>query len=257
MEPPRGDSPATPPMAELLAAAVGVSLQLATTGTVATVAGAMVPPALMAAWRLDQATFAPRLARAGRTIAVASEELGLAVPEIERLSQRDEATTSLVGRVLAASANAATAREKVDALGRVLAKALGDEDRVDEALMLARALDDLEAPHVRTLAALGFRSSQPDARTGEHWWFARIPSPDRDHTLSAFTHVAGGEHVASAVLGVLTRHGLVRQETRTRPDPQYLGERNAPPLRENVWGITELGTICLNLLDVPSPVGDS
>lgn len=241
-------------MAELLAAAAGVSLQLATTGTAATVTGAMLPPALLAAWRLDQLSFAPRLARAARTVEVAGEELNVDVPTIERMAVRDEATTSLVGRVLAASANAATAQEKIDALGRVMALGLSDGDRVDEALMLARALDDLEAPHVRTLTAVGQVRHVRDDEVFE-WHFPSFrPEPwEGDlYSLQQLRDVAGGEQVAPAVIGVLVRHGLLVQSIRRTPNP-HGSLTGKPPMDETpVWSITELGTNCLRLLQVPA-----
>ncbi|MDP9401827.1 MAG: hypothetical protein M3P85_00525, partial [Actinomycetota bacterium] len=144
-----------PGVAELAVAAVGVGLQLATGDEAGTVVGGIVPPALLLAYRLDVASRERRAARAARTLEVATDDLGVDLPGLERLALRDDGRASLVARVMAASANAVTAQEKVEVLGHVLATGLGADDRLDEALLLAAALDDLEAPHVRTLTSLG------------------------------------------------------------------------------------------------------
>jgi hypothetical protein len=129
---------------------------------------------------------------------------------------------------------------------------LGDGDRVDEALMLARALDDLEAPHIRTLTALGHVAR--GGGKGPRWYYLRpIGIGNQDHLRDAYQlhelgRVAGGEHVAPAVLGVLTRHGLLAQAVRQRRDPV---DRHV--VQEQVWSITELGTSCLVLLRAPIP----
>lgn len=140
---------------------------------------------------------------------MACEEPGVDVPELERMAVRDAATTSLVGRVLAASANAATAQEKIDALGRVLAAGLSDDDRLDEALVLAAALDDPEAPHVQVLAVIagqvhwskGTAAQVRMVSEGSGWSGDELKRRLRYYRLTI-----------EAVLATLERHGLFRAD---------------------------------------------
>lgn len=105
-----------------------------------------------------------RVERAARTLERAADVLNVGLAELERLAARDDARTELLARVLAASAHTATAAAKVEALGQVLADGLQDDARLDEALLLAAALHDLEALHVRVLVAVGHVGGEEERR---------------------------------------------------------------------------------------------
>jgi hypothetical protein len=237
----KGESRAS--LRDVALAAVGAGLQLASPGAAGTLAGAVLPPAMLLALRADERARQRRLERAARTLEVAAQELGVGLEEVEQLGLRDEEHTELLMRVLQASACAITAREKVEALGRVLADGLRHDEKFDEALLLAAALGDLEAPHVRTLRGIG--QVWRGRGKGLHWDY-------REHAREWYTTgdmalAAGGSLAAPAVVGVLARHGLVEQATRDRRGINGVE-------REQVWSISALGTKCLVLLRVSCPV---
>lgn len=84
----------------------------------------------------------------------------------EELLDRDQGHAELLARVLQASACAVTAQEKINALGRVLADGLQGPDKLDEALLLAAALNDLERPHVQVLSATAKSGAPITRRSG-------------------------------------------------------------------------------------------
>ena len=75
----------------------------------------------------------------------------------------------LLARVIQAAANGRTA-EKIAALGSLLGRTVQDDTRLDEAFVIAAALDEMEAPHVRLLALVngaGGSDIQPAAHPGK------------------------------------------------------------------------------------------
>lgn len=245
-EPPRPVDP-RPSLRDVVLAAAGASLEVATGGAAGTVVGAVVPPLLGVALRADAAAQQRRLDRVARTMEVAASELGDVRPaRLEELVLQDDARTELLARVLQASACAATAQEKVDALGRVLALGVTDGDRLDEALVLAAALADLEAPHVKVLA----HNARYNSRREQWHHFTRSIRHDQDYTwawsLRDVEYLAGGSAVAPAVVSVLVRHGLVEQLVQDRKGING-------PERHYLYDVTEVGVACLNLLQVQPP----
>lgn len=223
-------------LAELLATTAGVGVQLASEGAAGTLAGAALPVAVLAALRLDAKAAAARLTRAARSVEVAAQELGVEVEELERRAGATEEALSLTARVLAASANAVRADDKIKALGKVLALGLDQDTRMDEALLLAAALEDMEAPHVRMLLKFAHVAFRGDERL----WM-RIGAP----TWRAAPWHSDDATVAP-LLAALTRHGLLEQMTVDRQGVNGV-ERTIG------YDITDLVSQLLVLLEVPVP----
>lgn len=159
---------APPPLRDLALAAVGASLQLASRGAAGVVAGTLVPPLVSLAMRLDERAHARRLEQVNTTLEMAAARAGCAddLKAFEELLDRDQGHAELMARVLQASACAVTAQEKINALGRVLADGLQGPDKLDEALLLAAALNDLERPHVQVLSATAKSGAPITRRSG-------------------------------------------------------------------------------------------
>lgn len=244
-------------LAEAVTAAAGAGLALAAPGAEGALVGAVLPVALMAAYRLDLRAVALRRDRVARTVTRAAEELEVDIGELELRVAATPLGVELAARVFAASANAATARAKVEALGVVLATGLRDDAKFDEAFVLAAALGDLEAPHVRVLAqmAIVVRQTSGDLSWGDP--LPRFHGGDRTHEDVAAA--AGGELVAPAVVAALTRHGLL-VAGQDRPDQMHLlaGAQGAAPV-EPTYKVSHLGVACLRLLmpEVPPERQDS
>ncbi len=126
--------------------------------------------------------------------AITAPDTGL--ERLEQLAAGDAARLELLARVLEA-AQRSTIPDKVEALGHVLASGLGFGDRVDEALVLAAALHDLEAPHVRVLAELHREPVSPVP--------ASYPAPGRPGWTpeQLVAHLPGTRIVLGALLQVL------------------------------------------------------
>lgn len=98
-----------------------------------------------------------------------------------------------------------------------------DHVKFDEALLVAAALGDLEAPHVRVLALV-------NGASGTEW---NRPGSRRVESLENFANEAGGALVLPAITAALVRHGLIEMvegmaavNRRMQPHPD--SARTAP-----------------------------
>lgn len=169
----------------------------------------------------------------GDVVLSAAEQTGGVDREVlfERII-KDPELGSLMARVIAASGST-NLEEKLRGLGRTLGRAIANEDRVDEALCLASALNDMEAPHFRLLRLV--QEPQQGTSPGE--------SGERTigWTRGNMEHVPGLEIVIDSILGVLIRHGLVREVRYAGMRITADGPRYAP---------SSLGELCLALVAV-------
>lgn len=209
---------------ELLGAGVGGALQLAGADPASSTLAAS---AVLVALRLDRANWQHAIGRAARTVTLAAEQMGS--EELERRASADEHHRELTARVLRAAARTPL-EDKLQALAKVLASGLDPDGRVDEALVLVAALDDLEAPHVQVLRLLTNDSPDEDPEHRGFGWLI-------EQTVDA---LPGYALVMPAILSTLSRHGLGRE----------LGMYGGV----NRLAITDLGRRCLDLLSSGSTI---
>jgi hypothetical protein len=164
--------------------------------------GPLLQPALQTAFSVDEKAWRQRALRGARTLQVAAEELDISIDELGSQIGAGPEQAELLARVLEASARTLTLTAKVEALGRVLASGLKDEAKLDEAAMLAAALMDMEAPHVRVLTAIKTKSAAGSGAS-------------RDMLLREF---AGLKFGLANIISVLSRHGLILQRSSV-PNP--------------------------------------
>ncbi len=198
--------------------------------------GAAITPAVALGLRLTREAVVARRGRVERVIDVAASELG-GLDRLDSLVGGDPARLELLARVVEASQRS-TIPDKVDALGRVLATGLSAQDRVDEALVLAAALHDLEAPHVLILAELHREplSSVVAAYRGP----GRLGwTPEQ-----VVARLPGTRIVIDALLQVLRTHGLIRNLNEGEGST-YADLKSGQPR----YAATELGRYCLGLLN--------
>jgi len=233
---------------EMLASAAGAGLGYATTGSPeGTMAGAVLAPAAALAWDIDRAARARRLQRAATALIVSAEESGVGIEDLEERSRRDPETAELLARVIQVAADARMA-EKVSALGRLLGRTVINQVKFDEAFLLAAALEDLEAPHVRLLALVN------GARETE-WYSSGL---GRVGSLEHFAGAAGGSLVLPALAAALVRHGLIEMaegaaglNRRLQLIAAMEAFDSGPPVKDQ-WATTGLGHRCLTLV-LPDP----
>ena len=236
------------------ASVVGAIAGLSVGGPVGAIAGAAIPPVLVAAvskfgdrWHQARlATTVEALEIAGELMNVSPDAvLNTAVTEDERL---------FAGRLLNA-AGLTVNRDKIRTLGRLLAHGLlGDEAVLDEVTLLADALSDLEAPHIRTLALFNTpTSSYRDAEPSWEYTVHRIRTWTWDGLNQALPTFGHGLH---NVLSTLERHGLVSKLEHDlakfyKEIGKSLSSGHSPYLRdlEPWWKLTSLGLRLLELLD--------
>jgi hypothetical protein len=164
---------------------------------------------------------ARKMKRAGSTYSVAAAAAGQSEEELfELIGNGDERLGDMFEETLEAATKTPW-EAKLEVLGRALAMAVTAEDdaEIDHAQLLQRAVADLEPIHARALWLLGQRDKlnpgQPDGIEG---------------LLSkVFPNMAP---VASQVVAVLTRHGLVSE----------------PFYANGVIGLSPLGREILQLL---------
>ena len=223
-------------MAEAVISAAGEVLGEAMGTPEAAAFGVVASVGVMTALRLDSAARAGRVAKAARTIEVAADELGIPVDGLEAKARRSPENIELVARVLAASASTASAAEKIDALGKVLARGLQDDATLDEALLLATVLADIEAPHLRVLALL-VGADPVWGEQGRNEW-RRSSSETPSHRDLA--QMGGGRVAFPAIIATLVRHGLAVEIPTHR--------ENATDVSNRMWVATDLGRTCVELL---------
>lgn len=240
-QPPRAGAVLRSGLPALAADAVTAGAALAVAGPgAATIVG--ISAGARVAWSLSDVARDRFWGRAGRAIDVAADTLGIPADEVGERAQADDARLELVRRVVEA-AGRSTIEEKVDALGRVLARGLdGDDAEVDVAFLLARALDAVEGPHVRVLQALP---------TGEH---DRRPAADELADAAPGTGQAMG-----ALLALLEGQHLVEQHRpgfrdfeRRQTLAVHSGGSSFPMDERRRYSLTDLGRELLALL-TPTP----
>lgn len=129
-------------------------------------------------------------------LAEAAEVVG-GVDELAELIAASPRRVQLAGQAVAAG-SATTMEDKIRALGRCLAAGLDDDALVDPQLLIAAALADIEAPHVKVLRILAEQAPPAAHWTAEELAVAR---PE----LAA---------VVAPVLATLLRHGLIEVDGR-------------------------------------------
>jgi hypothetical protein len=212
------------------AGTAGVVAELALgSGPLGTVAGGLMPVAV----QLTAAVRSRWIRRASQAVQVATDLLDPGVDILDERSPRFDERLELIARVIDAAARA-TLHEKIEALGRVLADGLNDDEHIDEALILASALAVLEAPHVAVLDRLDVQREPP----------AELIVAGRDSTLGwrneHLRHVLPGlSTILENVLAVLSAQGLI---------VDLRGETWSTAQGGPTWKITPLGRRCLFLL---------
>jgi hypothetical protein len=153
---------------------------------------------------------AKRRAQAEQVLAEAAEEIG-SRERLAFLANGDPARLELLARIVEASART-TMADKIHALARALAQGL-QGDTVDEALIVAGALADLEAPHMGLLLAI----ARPPQGAGH---LRRIGWTEYD----VAQHVPGSAAVARSLISTLERHALIERGGGTQgPNPRASG----------------------------------
>lgn len=222
--PPEAPAPVPNTFDKMAAAGFGAIAGMVVAGPVGAAVGAIAAPAaeqLMTRVRLEWT-------RRGEIVLTEAEaEAGLPRDDLlERLALDDE-LQALLARVIAASSATAFERKLV-AQGRVLGRAVSDVLRVDEAVCMAAALNDLEKPHVALLERLN--EPNPDADENSQGW-------SRRQLVTAMPEAA---HLIPNLVGILERHGLA---VDNRGGMTYLDD-----VRPFI--ASDLGRTCLDVLRV-------
>lgn len=151
----------------------------------------------------------------------------------ERLA-RDEPALSLTAETVEAAIRTAVP-EKIGALGRVLANAAHDTAKVDEELLVVRALAQIEAPHISLLALLAgeppFKAVQGHEARALGW------TPDQ-----IANRLPGHTEVLDPLLVTLQSSGLIKAGGS---DTTWDGSLFA----DQQWTATRFGRLCLQRLD--------
>lgn len=155
-------------------------------------------------------------ARAGAVVGVAADERGVDPEQLAAdVLAADEEIRLLAGLAIAAAMRTVN-EDKIRALGRALAHGLDDDARVDEELLIVKALEDLERPHITVLDLMATRMP---------WTFGDAPaldprqSPVEWQVASIERQLPGTQAVLPTVLGALDRHGLI--DTRVDLQPAF------------------------------------
>lgn len=218
-------------------------------GIEGTILGPLATPALVATVRLGLTALIPRWQRGSQVVGAAAAELHVDLDELAARANADPQRLELLARVLEA-AGRTTVEEKIPALGRVLAAGLSNGGNVEEARLLANALDVIEAPHVQLLAAI---HGQPPHPAQPDWLVNTGKSP---HGI--LEKLPGHRPMFEPLVHMLEGQGLVKNIGEAGgqvPNPDdarfghdgvstQSGRRSAEPR----WQVTVLGKRCLQLL---------
>ncbi len=217
---------------ELVAGPAGGLIGYALGGAAGAVAGGLVTPAMLTAWNLGGVALIRRLSRGSRALDIAADELDVGLDILTERATTDDNRLELLARVLEA-AGRTPLEAKIHALGRVLAEGLAPGSNVDEPLILAAALNDIEAPHVQVMQALQVADQTVDGD---------VPGWRDDE----FLHVLpGAAAVIGPILNALEQHDLVRTSSATWPSGHGF-------LRPGPYVLTRLGSQVLELLRAPT-----
>lgn len=227
------DKKRLPPPGDWIGSLASGTLAALSGHPLAALLGQLLVPAFQTVWELDTRGHERRLLRGARTVQVATEELGCGLDELHSTVAGSDPRSELFIRVVEASARTVSAAEKVDALGRVLAMGLSDDARFDEAVLIADALRDLEAPHIKLLAEIHAHPQSamavPDSNTGLAGWSEK-------QLEQRFAELAP---VIAAVVRTLSQHTLIRDVARGTWEGAEGDSR---------WVITAMGEELLGLL---------
>lgn len=185
-----------------------------------------------------------RQENAFRALAYGAAFAGVSEPELVERMSGDAPRLQLLGGVVEASMQA-IAEEKLRALGRVLANAsMGRDDAaLNIDMLLAHALRDLEAPHLRVLNQLVPRRWAPV--DNEPTRFAELgPRMSTKELQAALPPLAPGMH---ALVAILDGHGLV--EKQPIDWNQALGGPFPPTNSDEPWRITSFGLSMILLIE--------
>jgi len=141
------DSPGSDLPLAIAMGSSGVIAAIATGDSPGTTVATAAAPLLVQAAVALRARWA---AKGDRALDVAANHLGVGVDIVLQRSMACADRLELLARVIESSARS-TFEERIDALGRVLAEGLHEGGDVGEALVLARALEVLDEPHVVVL----------------------------------------------------------------------------------------------------------
>lgn len=210
----------------LLSGVVGGVVALAT-GPLAPVTGPAAAAATQGLSRVSIAVWDSRRRKAERLLDTAAEMVGGMDVFLGRALQ-DDNRVELIARVLEAGGRSRL-EDKIPALARVLADGIGEAGDVDEAHVLAAALDAIEGLHVTVLRHMDTNDPVPRTATpGAHLWEL--------HQLAAYFPTLAS---LPNLLAVLSAHGLAVQSGGR----SYPGSTGPP-----IWSVSELGRRCLYLL---------
>ncbi|MDK3258099.1 hypothetical protein [Blastococcus capsensis] len=224
---------------------LGLAIAAASTGTLAdiaagggaagTAAGGLASIGVLVVDRFVGVVRRHRQERAGRMLAVAAEVLG-GLDILEERTTADDERVELLGRILEAAVRTPL-EEKIRALGRVLGEGLSQDGDVSEAMVLATALADIEAPHVAVLQLLYEQPGPPAEllRAG----IDRATGWEATAVAAALPNLGD---VVDGLLAVLGGRGLLKDSGGV-PYPGGVGPA--------VWVATDLGRRCLFLLAEP------
>ncbi|WP_157744729.1 hypothetical protein [Micromonospora viridifaciens] len=217
---------ATTAIAAGLAGAVDPSLGLLAAG-----AKEIVDPALAG---LGEKIRQAHRRRLGRLWQAGCDESGLEPETLGERLARDEPALLLTAEAVEASIRTAVP-EKIGALGRVLANAVHDTAKVDEELLVVRALAQIEAPHISLLALL---ADEPPLKVVQGHE-ARVLGWTPDQIAS---RLPGHSEVLDPLLVTLQSSGLIEA---AGSDTTWDGSR----LGDQEWAATRFGRLCLQRLD--------
>jgi hypothetical protein len=215
---------------EAVAGALGALAEVASGGVPGL--GASTTAALTIAFSLGSEAIERRRNRMARALETAADIMDVGLDILAERAVGHDARLELLAQVLEA-AGRTPLEAKVRALGRVLAEGLqGEDDSTGEAAVLANALADVEAAHVRVLALLK-NEPQPLNYPGTHMKGWR---PDQlEETMP------NDRAVMPAVLAILQGHGLIANNSEE--------QGGWVP----TWRISSLGLKCLQLLGDEAP----
>lgn len=209
--------------------APGVATAVAGMAGIGPLSASVIVGALRVAWQADREDEALRWRRRGLVAAVAADRVGGDI-ELERLATADDIRRELTARVLR-SAERAPVEDKLRALSTVLAEGLDGSRPLDEAFVLAAALDVLEGAHVELLNIFCHGQAPVQRDDGSQWWRA-------DELAERFPHL---QPVLLPCLQTLLLHGLIQDQPRGDWVDTGASRQSA----------TSLGELCLTLFQVP------
>jgi hypothetical protein len=185
------DDRPSPIPGQMAAAAAGAVTGLIVGGSLGSVVGAVVVPLFGLVTARDQRGVDNVQLLANE----AAQQGGWSDDELAATAAADDRRLALTAAAVRGAFNTLD-EDKVRALAHVLAEGLGDDALLDRSWLMVTAIDDLEAPHVRTLAAMVERAGEA-SQPGGVW--------DLHSLMRALPNLARG---TTPILATLTRHGL-------------------------------------------------